>query len=282
MPPRFDTGSPRFDAQDDFARQRRRQAFDRLLSRIRREPDDVDVILPYEEVIAALGFAGQRHVGTELVDLDEIVGSVDRSVEFDRSFRPTSKKTRARWERIALAQRRGESMPPVSLFRIGGLYFVRDGHHRISVARAHGLRQIEADVTEVRTQLGADAEIRLGNLPMKGHERMFRERVPLPPEAYKEIRLSDPWQFAALAEGVEAWGFRAIQERDTPMTREEVAQAWLEEEYRPVVAELRECGLVGDGTDAEAYMRVVTERYRLLRTHSWSPEIWQRLTEELS
>jgi hypothetical protein len=281
VPPRFDTGSARQDAQDDFTRQRRRRAFERLLNRLRREPQDFDVILPYEEVIAALGYAGERRVGIELVELGSIIGSVDRTADFDRSFRPVTQKTRERWERIALAYRRGEALPPVSLYRIGDVYFVRDGHHRISVARAHGLEQIEADVTEVRTRLGAEAGIRLRDLAMKGHERMFRERVPLPVEAYSEIVLRDPWAYAALAEGVEAWGFRAIQARDQKMSREEVAQAWLDEEYRPVVAELHELDLIGDHTDAEGYMLVVTERYRLLRTHAWSAEIWERLRREL-
>ena len=279
--PRFDTGSPRQDAQDDFVRQRRRRAFDRLIHRLRREPQDFDVILPYDEVIAALGFAGEQRLGVMLVDIGSIVGSVDRTADFDRSFRPVSKKTRERWERIALAYRRGESFPPVSLYRIGELHFVRDGHHRMSVARAHGLEQIEADVTEVKTRLGAEASIQVADLTMKGHERMFRERVPLPEEAYKEIQLRDPWDYGNLAEGVEAWGFRAIQAAGAPMTREEVARAWFEDEYRPVVAELRDLELVGDRTDAEAYMTVVTERYRLLRTHSWSPEIWERLQREL-
>jgi hypothetical protein len=116
---------------------------------------------------------------------------------------------------------------------------------------------------------------------MKGHERMFRERVPLPEEAYQEIQLRDPWDYGNLAEGVEAWGFRAIQAAGAPMSREEVARAWFEDEYRPVVAELRDLDLVGSRSDAEAYITVVTERYRLLRTHSWSPEIWERLQREL-
>jgi hypothetical protein len=279
--PRFDTGSARQDAQDDFVRQRRRRAFDRLIHRLRREPQDFDVILPYEEVIAALGYAGEQRVGIALVDIGSIVGSVDRTADFDRSFRPVSKKTRERWERIALAYRRGEALPPVSLYRVGELHFVRDGHHRISVARAHGLEQIEAEVTEVKTRLGAEASIQVADLTMKGHERMFRERVPLPEEAYREIRLRDPWDYGNLAEGVEAWGFRAIQAAGAPMSREEVARAWFEDEYRPVVAELRDLDLVGTRSDAEAYITVVTERYRLLRTHSWSPEIWQRLQREL-
>lgn len=277
----FSTGSPRQDAQADFTRQRRRRAFERLIRRLRREPDDVDVMLPYEEVIAALGFTGQRELGVQVVPLDAIVGSVDRTVDFDRQFHPTSSKTRARWESIAMALRRGEALPPISLFKIGPLHFVRDGHHRVSVAKAHGLADIEAYVTEVYTELGSDGEIRPAHLPMKGHERVFRERVPLPAPAYDEIRLPNPWHYAALAEGVEAWGFRAMQARGHHMSREQVAREWLEEEYRPVVAVLRDCDLIGGRTEGEAYMRIVTERYRLLRTHEWTPEIWERLKGEL-
>ena len=277
----FDTGSPRDDAQGDFVRQRRRQVLARLAARLRREPWDVNVVLPYEEVVDALGIAATRDAGLESVALETIVGSVGRAEEFDRGFRPTSSKTRERWQRMAEAQRRGESFPPVSLYRVEGLHFVRDGHHRVSVARALGHETIEAYVTEVRTRIGTEGRLRLVDLPLKGHQRMFQERVPLPPDAARRIRLDDPWQYGALAEGVEAWGFRAIQERGEPMSREEVARAWFDEEYEPVVAVLNESGLIGDGTEAEAYMRVVTERYRLMRTHEWSPDIWDRLTREL-
>src|SRR3954468_1105279 len=83
-----DTGLPQTDAQFDFNRQRRRRAVSRLASRLRR--GDVDVILPYEEVVAALGYRGERSLGLQVIDLDTIVGTLDRGREFDRSFRPTS------------------------------------------------------------------------------------------------------------------------------------------------------------------------------------------------
>ena len=87
------------------------------------------------------------------MQLDAIVGTVDRAADFDRGFRPTSQRLRSRWERIAAAQRRGEAMPPVSLFLVGELYFVRDGHHRVSVAKSQGRDDIDAYVTEVTTRL---------------------------------------------------------------------------------------------------------------------------------
>ena len=105
-------------------------------------------------------------------------------------------------------------MPPIDVYRIGDMHFVKDGHHRVSVARALGHRDINAYVTEVLTQVGANHEIRMRDLPLKSHERLFYDRVPLPPEARKRIHLSDEWTYAALAEAVEAWGFRVIQARE--------------------------------------------------------------------
>ena len=260
-------------------RARRRATAAKLVARLRGEPDDVGVVLPYEEVIEALGFTGERSVGLQVVALDLIVGSVGRGRDFDRRFRPTSGRSRSRWEQIAAAARRGESFPPIDLVKVGELYFVRDGHHRVSVARALGRTDIDAYVTEVTTRIPADQAMKHSDLPLKSHERVFFERVPLPAEARPEIALSDPWDYAVLAEAVEAWGFRAAQSRGEALDRARTAELWLETEYRPVVAMLREAGLVADRTETEAYLSVAEERYRLLRTHDWSDEVLQRVLE---
>jgi hypothetical protein len=275
-----DTGFPAADAQSDFLRARRDRSLSRLAGRMRRDPGDVNVILPFEEVVAALGRTGERSLGLKVIALDSIVGTVDRTADFDRRFRPTSARVRGRWERIAQAMRRGESMPPISVFRIGDLHFVRDGHHRVSVARALGRSDIDAYVTEVSTRVPLASGMRVGDLPVKGHERLFRERVPLEPAAAARLRLSDPWAYGKLAEGVEAWGFRLGQDRGDLLGRAEIARLWLADEYEPVVAMLHEADMIGSGTETDAYMRVAEERYRLLRTHAWSEEIVQRLRGE--
>ena len=277
----MDTGFPTSDAQNDFSRARRQRAMATLAARLRREPSDVNLILPFDEVVEALGRTGERSLGLQSIPLDSIVGSVGRTREFDRSFRPTSARTRMRWERIANAQRRGQDMPPISVYRVGDLHFVRDGHHRVSVARAQRRPDIDAYVTEVSTRLGADQAIRPADLPLKSHLRVFLERVPLSDPEAREVELSDPWAYGALAEGVEAWGFRTIQGRGEPLDRHEVAQSWLIDEFRPVVAMLRDADLIGDGTDADAYMRVASERYRLMRTHEWNDAVIDRLRQEL-
>ncbi len=279
MPLPRSTGLPGLDAQHDFLRARRRATIARLIARLRGEPDDVTVTLPYEEVIAALGYASEHAIGPQVVQLDTIVGSVDRDRDFDRRFRPRSARVRSRWEQIAEAVRRGESMPPVDLVRVGEIHFVKDGHHRVSVARALGWSDIDAYVTEVVTRVGAERAIKLSELPLKSDERVFFERVPLPPDARAEIQLSEARAYAELAEAVEAWGFRAIQARGEALDRHTTALLWLETEYRPVVAMLREADLVGDQTETEAYMRIVAERYQLMRGQDWSEDVIQRIVQ---
>src|SRR4051794_34569629 len=220
------TGMPREDAKIAFDRERRRRVLSRLASRLRFEPDDVSHMLPFDEVVAALGATSRVDIGEQVIPLDSIVGTVDRRRgEFDRDFRPAP-TTRGRWERIAEARKRGEAMPAIDVFRIGDLHFVRDGHHRVSVARALRDKDINANVTEVRTKLGADRALTMRDLPLKRHERVFRERVPLPPEMAKRIQLSDEWRYAQLASIVEAWGYRASLERERLLPRREMARAW--------------------------------------------------------
>lgn len=272
------TGSPSQDAQHDFSRARRARLLAQVARRLRGEPDDVAMILPFEEVVDALGRTGQVDRGLQVVQLDDIVGTVDRAADFDRGFRPTSQRLRSRWERIAAAQRRGEAMPPVSLYQVGELYFVRDGHHRVSVAKSQGRPDIDAYVTEVTTRLKLGRDMRVSDLPLKDHERLFRERVPLSAEQRERIQLSDPWDFGWLAEMIEAWGFRMMQERGDFVDRREVARTWFEQEYVPVSEMLAQGGLVERGeTEAEAYMRLAGQRYLMLRTHEWSDDIVRQL-----
>jgi hypothetical protein len=273
---------PGLDAQSDFLRARRRAALGAMVARLRGEPDDVRHVLPYEEVVAALGYVSEHAAGKAVAPLDAIVGTVDRGRDFDRRFRPTTGRVRSRWEHIATAMRRGEAMPPVDLVRIGQIYFVRDGHHRVSVARALGHADIDAMVTEVVTRVGAEHAITLDELPLKSHERVFFERVPLPDNARAEIKLTDTWDYGRLAEAVEAWGFRTMQDRGEPVNRRETAYLWLENEYRPVIEMLRGADLIGTTTETEAYMRVTASRYRLLRNHSWDEDVLAAVVDELS
>jgi hypothetical protein len=271
------TGLASADAGDDFSRARRKEALSRLRRRLQGAPD-VGAILPFDEVVEALGRTGERDVGLQTIEVDAIIGTVGRAhAGFDRAFRPTTPAVRARWERIARIVREGGALPPISVYRVGEVYFVRDGHHRVSVARALGLDTIEGRVVEVHTRVGADRRITVADLPRKTHERLFRERVPLSAERARRVRVTDATRYGALAEGVEAWAFRAQLDGAGVMNRAEAAALWFTSEFEPVSAMIREAGLQGEGTEADAYLLVGCERYRLAFTHEWSPELLARV-----
>ena len=269
-------------AESDFDRQRRRRAISLIASRLGSGPDDVSPMLPFEEVVAALGRTGETDLGVQEIRLDSIIGTVDRTAgTFDRSFRPATSGVRGRWESIAAARRRGVELPPIDVYRIGDVHFVQDGHHRVSVARARGDTEIRARVKRVQTKLGANRELMLRDLPLKRHERVFHERVPLRPDARRRIQLSDEWRYAQLATLVESWGFRASSDRGQLLSREELAEAWFTGEYDPVCRTLDEAGLGGRGTETERYLRIAMLRFLLLHTHEWTEDIIERLQGEM-
>ena len=141
------TGVPVIDAHADFARARRAHVAGRALGWLaagRRRPR-----VPRTLGDAAAMPHGARHA--EVIPLKAIVGSVEPSVTFDARFRPASEVVRARWERIALAHRKGISLPPIIVRRCADGYYIVDGHHRVSVALALGHRDIDAWVTDTRS-----------------------------------------------------------------------------------------------------------------------------------
>ena len=189
---------------------------------------------------------------------------------------------RERWERLALAQRRGEPIPPIDVYRIGDLHFVKDGHHRVSIALATGQTTIDAYVTEVLTTVPAKGIRIAATCSSRATNGCSDRACRSVRQAHAKITVRDPWSYAQLGEAVEAWGFRCMQHERRFLDREEVARRWFAEEYTPVVGMLREADLLGSSTEAEAYLRVASERYRLIRTHEWSDEIIRRLRAEVT
>ena len=177
-----------------------------------------------------------------------------------------------------MAQRSGRGMPPISVYRIGDLHFVRDGHHRVSVALALGHTVIEAHVTEVADRRSPPPASRTAaTSSSRTTSASSASACRCPPRCAARIVCRDPWNYAELSENVEAWSFRLVQDAGEYLSRAEAARRWYEEEYLPVVAMLHEAALVGRGTEAEAYLRVACDRYRLIRAHEWSDEIVARL-----
>ena len=140
------TGSGQIDAQRAFARAARARRRAALLRRLRRVPADCGRLPVYDE--RALGRSGARPArGIQAIPLDAIEGTLEpsRASQFDRGFRPAA-IARARWERVWLAEHRGAVLPPISVVPVGDRYALRDGHHRVSVARARGALTIDVSV----------------------------------------------------------------------------------------------------------------------------------------
>ena len=131
------TGMPAFDAREDFARARRAARVARFLSGRWRRPGHPRMLT--DGVVPTA-----RAARVESIALDAVVGTAELSCHFDERFRPTSERARARWERVALAVRRGIALPPITVVHGSDGYYVEDGRHRVSVARAIGQRDIDA------------------------------------------------------------------------------------------------------------------------------------------
>jgi ParB-like nuclease domain len=142
----FATGMPVIDAHEDFARARRAHIAARAARWLHSGP----------RVPRTLSEASGLPSGRprfQVIPLAEIVGTVDPTLSFDAAFRPATNLLRERWERVALAHRRGIALPPISVVRHHDGYYVIDGRHRVSVARALGHRDIGAWVTGAQAQL---------------------------------------------------------------------------------------------------------------------------------
>jgi hypothetical protein len=133
-------------ADKDFGLARRKAWLRRFALRLRRK--SADALPSFENLKNALRAHNRVRRGIRVVDTDEIVGSVGRSKDFDGRFLPLRASTGERWKRVDVAFHRGEDLPPVSLYKLDGAYYVLDGNHRISVARFHGVRAVEAEITE--------------------------------------------------------------------------------------------------------------------------------------
>src|SRR5437867_13096586 len=135
-------------ARADYRRARRRAFMRGVLSWFRRADN---ALLAFDEVRRGIHAQAQHDGGVREVEIDQIVGSVGRYRDFDRAFLPRQARTRGRWESIDTAYLTHVELPPIELYKIGETYFVKDGNHRVSVARERGQVFVDARVIEVES-----------------------------------------------------------------------------------------------------------------------------------
>jgi hypothetical protein len=233
-------------------------------------------LMPLDDALEALGDNGDMGRRTAEVPIANIVGSAGRATDFNHELRLVNKALQDRWNRLYRAMESGFEPPAVHLVQLGELYFIIDGHHRVSVARALGRLVIAARVHRICTIAYAKSCLRVAHLPTKAAERGFLERVPLPSEIREGLWLDEPAQWTRLADAAEAWGLRRSLERGHALPRDALAATWWTEEVEPLVARLRAAGIGMDLRDVQLYVTALAVRDRL-GASSWPADIVERL-----
>jgi hypothetical protein len=137
-------------AAEDFSKARGKAVLSQIANFINA---DKDKLLSFNDVKEILKPRGEVYRGMRTVAISLIVGSEGRYRDFNKYFLPRSEYMRKRWERVDEAHLENVTLPPISLYQIGGVYFVRDGNHRVSVAKAQGVEMLDAEVTELTTEI---------------------------------------------------------------------------------------------------------------------------------
>lgn len=226
-------------------------------------------LLSFDEVRKAARMEGQAYRGLTDVPLVKIRGSVDRPNDFDASFLPVRSHLRERWARLDAAMRSGEAIPPIEVYRLGDVYFVKDGHHRVSVARQLGWETIPARVIEVRTRAPLTDDMDAAEL-LKAREYVdFLERTRLDrvrPQA--SIAVSRLGRYDRIYEHILGHRYFLGIERAGEVPIEEAAASWYDHVYQPIAGLIREYGILEHfpgRTEADLYLWITARWLELSR-----------------
>lgn len=244
----------------DYRRARLRAFFSGILAAVSGHPRQ---LLAFEQVREKLHLGGPVYRGVKTVPLAKVVGSVDRYRDFDRAFMPTQSHTEDRWRRVNRAWYQDLSLPPVVLYQVGDVYFVVDGHHRVSVARDKGQEFLDAEVREVRARVPLTPDARPEDLERLEAKVEFLERTQIDrllPEV--DIAPTILGGYDRLIEHLAVHRYFLGLELQREVSTEEAIRRWYETLYRPVVDVVRDSGILEDFTD-----RTETDLYLWVMDH---------------
>ncbi|SRR5581483_202903 len=242
----------------DFSRARFKAFLNRIRSRISGQPS---TLLSYDDVKEKLHIGGPIYRGVQTVRVDQIVGSLNRYHEFDRAFLPADDQLATRWQNIDSAFYKDISLPPVVLYKVGQVYFVVDGHHRVSVAREQGQEFIDADVRECATKVNITPDLKPEDLNILGEKVHFLESTRLDelrPQA--KIRLTIPDGFDRMLEHIAVHRYFMGLDLKRDISEEEAITDWFDTVYLPIVEEIRRSKILKDfpgKTEADLYLWVL-------------------------
>jgi hypothetical protein len=225
-------------------------------------------LLSYDDIKEKLRIGGPIYRGMQTVRVDQIAGSLNRYHEFDRVFLPASDKLASRWQNVNRAFYEEVSLPPVVLYKVGQVYFVVDGHHRVSVAREQGQIYIEAEVRECATRVDITPDIKPEDLEILEDKVHFLERTSLDtliPQA--DIRLTIPDGFDRMLEHIAVHRYFMGLDLQRNISEEEAVADWYDHVYMPVVNVIRETNILEEfpnKTEGDLYLWVLDHQHYLV------------------
>lgn len=257
----------------DFNSARRKAALQALVMRLSGRPSE---LLSYDEVRKKLRAVESNTQKLEVIPLDAIIGSVGRYSDFNRLFQPLSDSDQGRWIGVRRAISGLRGVPPIEVYRIGKAYFVKDGNHRVSVARELGFQEIEAYVTEVHAPVTISPELDPDELILRAEQAEFLDKTDLHklrPES--NLSVTVPGQYEILLEhiGVHQYYMGIDERRD--VSYQEAVVHWYDEVYLPVIALIKERSLDSEfpkRTETDLYLWLAKYRAELNQELGWDLE----------
>lgn len=236
--------SRKIEATQDFDRAMAKGFWRKIIAWVRGDNNE---LLPFDEVRERLPLRGQHYRGFQEVPIDLIVGSSGRFRDFDRAFFPTQTKTKDRWISIDRAHLDQVDLPPVELYKMGDIYFVKDGNHRVSVARENGQTIVDAYVVEIEIPIPLTTDTSVDDLEVKQEYAEFVEKtglINLYSEAELETRL--PGQYAVLLEHIDVHRWYLGEQVGGEVPYPQAVKSWYEHVYLPLAIALREGDILDD------------------------------------
>jgi hypothetical protein len=248
----------------DFERARHKAVFHHILAILARRSNE---LVPYHEVRQRVSPERESYRGLQTVPIDQIIGSMDRFHDFDREFLPRQRHTAGRWQNIDRAYYQDRQLPPIQLYKVGDVYFVKDGNHRVSVAREKGQEFIDAEVIEGHVRAPLNSTMRPEELLLQAEYAEFLRRTDLdrlrPDHDIRPTSLGRYDEMLEQIEGHRDW-LAAIRHR--PVTLPEAAADWYDHNYLPIVEVARTSGMTerfSHRTEADIFLWVMRHRWEL-------------------
>lgn len=260
-------------ARSDFNDARLQASLQEIFARLTGKSTE---LLSYDEVAEKLKLNARSERGTFDIPLNAIVGSVGRYTDFTRSFLPRNSSDQERWSRVkaAIDNPAGSGLPPIDVYKVGEVYFVLDGNHRVSVARQEGFDYIQAHVIEVKTAVPLTPEVQPDDLIIKAEYAEFLSETEfnhLCPGV--DLSLTVPGQYEKLKEHIAVHQYFMGLDRQQDVPYPEAVMHWYETVYLAIVEPIRSQGLLRwfpGRTETDLYLWVSTHRARLEAELGWT------------